>query len=100
MIAEQSKNSPRVISFPPLVFLSASGAGVFLNWLMPLPLFPSVPLKIVGGILCIVGTILGLWGVHTFHHAGTNIRPDRPVNALVTDGPFRYSRNPFYIAMT
>ena len=30
--------------------------------------------------------------------AGTNVRPDRPSLAIVTDGPFRYSRNPLYLA--
>jgi protein-S-isoprenylcysteine O-methyltransferase Ste14 len=76
------------------------GLGLLLNWFVPLPPFSTVPLKVAGGILGLVGTVLGLWGIHTFHHAGTNVRPDRPVNALVTGGPFRYSRNPFYLAMT
>jgi len=30
--------------------------------------------------------------------AGTNVRPDQPSLHLVTDGPFRYSRNPLYLA--
>lgn len=30
--------------------------------------------------------------------AGTNIRPDQPTLALVLDGPFRFTRNPLYIA--
>jgi protein-S-isoprenylcysteine O-methyltransferase Ste14 len=32
--------------------------------------------------------------------AGTNIRPDQPTLALVTDGAFRFSRNPLYLAAT
>ena len=32
------------------------------------------------------------------HRAGTNIRPDRPALALVTDGPFHFTRNPLYVA--
>jgi len=30
--------------------------------------------------------------------AGTNVFPTLPALALVTDGPFRYTRNPLYIA--
>jgi protein-S-isoprenylcysteine O-methyltransferase Ste14 len=29
----------------------------------------------------------------------TSVRVDRPPTTLVTDGPFRYSRNPIYVAM-
>lgn len=32
--------------------------------------------------------------------AGTSVRPDRPVTALVTDGPFQFTRNPLYIGLT
>ena len=32
--------------------------------------------------------------------AGTNIRPDRPATVIVTDGPFRFSRNPLYLSLT
>ena len=32
--------------------------------------------------------------------AGTNIRPDQPTLALVFDGPFRFTRNPLYMALT
>ena len=31
--------------------------------------------------------------------AGTSTRPDASPDALVTSGPFRFSRNPFYIGV-
>jgi protein-S-isoprenylcysteine O-methyltransferase Ste14 len=30
--------------------------------------------------------------------AGTNVLPTRPALAIVTDGPFRFTRNPLYLA--
>jgi protein-S-isoprenylcysteine O-methyltransferase Ste14 len=32
--------------------------------------------------------------------AGTNINPALPATTIVTSGPFRYSRNPLYCALT
>ena len=32
------------------------------------------------------------------HRAGTNVLPSRPALAIVTHGPFRFSRNPIYVA--
>jgi protein-S-isoprenylcysteine O-methyltransferase Ste14 len=32
--------------------------------------------------------------------AGTNIRPDQPTLAVVSNGPFRFTRNPLYVAAT
>ena len=33
-------------------------------------------------------------------HAGTLANPYKPVSRMVTDGPFRYTRNPAYLSMT
>jgi protein-S-isoprenylcysteine O-methyltransferase Ste14 len=35
-----------------------------------------------------------------FLRAGTNIPVNRPTIALVTDGLYRFSRNPIYVALT
>ena len=34
-----------------------------------------------------------------FNRAGTNVPTYRPTTALVTGGPYRYSRNPLYISL-
>ena len=34
------------------------------------------------------------------HAAGTNISPLRPATAVITTGPFRFSRNPLSAALT
>ena len=101
MIAEHSRSSPCVIAYPPLVFIAALGIGWFLNWLIPLLLpSPLYAVRIAGGILILAGSALGFWGVHALHRAGTAVRPNRPVSSLVTDGPYRYTRNPLYIGLT
>ena len=51
-------------------------------------------------MFCFAAIGLGVWGSATMRRAGTNVRPDRPAIALVTGGPFRFSRNPLYLSLT
>ena len=39
-----------------------------------------------------------LWAVIAFRRARTTIIPHQPPSALVETGPFRFSRNPIYLA--
>jgi hypothetical protein len=54
-------------------------------------------LPVIGG-----GALLGGWTYRTMWRADTPITgerlvPDKPTTTLITDGPFRYSRNPGYL---
>jgi protein-S-isoprenylcysteine O-methyltransferase Ste14 len=47
--------------------------------------------------LFVAGFCLAVWGERTFVHAGTEVFPASHTNRkLVTNGPFRYTRNPMY----
>jgi protein-S-isoprenylcysteine O-methyltransferase Ste14 len=43
---------------------------------------------------------LAAWFVRTMHSSDTTIRIDKSVSSLIQNGPFRYSRNPGYLALT
>ena len=43
---------------------------------------------------------LAVWFARTMREADTTIRIDKPVSALVQEGPFRYTRNPGYLSLT
>jgi len=51
-------------------------------------------------MLLVVSLAIGLWGRKTMHRAGTNISPLKPSINLVNTGPYRFSRNPLYVAVT
>ncbi len=40
------------------------------------------------------------WFLRTMRRADTPVDPREPVSRLVTTGPFRYTRNPAYLALT
>jgi len=99
-MTERSPDSPGVIVIPPLLYLGTLIVGVILHVLVPLPAFPPLPARIVGVVLIVASAALARWGERTMRRAGTNVRPDRPTLAIVTDGPFRFSRNPLYVSLT
>lgn len=84
---------------PPLIYALPLVAGLGLR-----PVLPGIPLprllrRLVGCLLVVGGGTLIIWFRHTMQQAGTAIRPTKPASALVTDGPFTFSRNPAYLGM-
>ncbi len=96
----QPSDSPGVIVLPPLLYLAGLAAGGLTHWLGPLPIVTPLAGCRVGGVLLALGMALGWWARRTMKAAGTNIDPRRPSTTLVRTGPFRFSRNPLYIAVT
>ena len=57
------------------------------------------PLRLVGIIPMVLGIVLASAGAREFRQAGTGFRMKDGGLSLVTSGPFRFSRNPIYLAM-
>jgi protein-S-isoprenylcysteine O-methyltransferase Ste14 len=72
--------------------------GLVLHWLRPLAALPPLPARLLGGGLLIASVILARRAESVMRQAGTNVRPDQPALTLVASGPFRFSRNPLYLA--
>jgi protein-S-isoprenylcysteine O-methyltransferase Ste14 len=87
---------------PPVVFLGPLILGLLLNRKIPVPFLPCGLTRILGLPLFSGGVLLGGWSYRTMKRADTPIIgepfvPGKPTSSLVTDGPFRYSRNPGYL---
>lgn len=89
-----------MIALPPLIFGAALIAGLVLDWAFPAPFLPAPWTRPVGVPLVAAAFVLAGWANRAMHRAGTNVDPRKPATALVTDGPFRFTRNPIYLAMT
>lgn len=89
-----------VIAPPPLIYLGALGAGFGLDAAIGRASLPPAIARPVGAALIVAGA--GLLGgfVQAFGRARTPIDPYTPSEAIVTDGPYRLTRNPGYLGMT
>ncbi len=88
----------RVI-YPPVWLLLGLIAIFVCNEYFPGPRFTSLAGQLVGGVFIIIGLLLLVLANGLFTRAGTGVIPFRNVSALVTDGIFRYTRNPMYLGM-
>ena len=88
-----------IIAPAPLLYGGAFVLGLVVGWLRPeLILSPSTfP---IGFLVLAVGGVLAIGSKRTLERAGTSANPSLPATALVTTGPFRFSRNPLYLART
>jgi protein-S-isoprenylcysteine O-methyltransferase Ste14 len=99
-MADQAKDNPGVIVFPPLLLLAVLVLGLVLDHLLPLDVVDTLPrvLRLVLGVaLFVFGLSFPIRAKRAFEGAGTNIRPDQPTNAIVTSGLFAHTRNPIYL---
>ncbi|MGH2351337.1 MAG: methyltransferase family protein [Chloroflexota bacterium] len=86
-----------VIAPPPLLYAAGFGAGLLADLALPSHRL-SLPLRRVTGLPLLAGGILlAGWAIRTMRHAGTPVPPTEPATALVTEGPFRFTRNPVYL---
>ncbi len=89
---------PRTLLPPPLVYAAGLVAAWWLHGDHPLPLvigqlaFPLGWGLIAVGLAGFVWALSAIWGHHT------TVNPYRAASNLVTEGPFRYSRNPIYLS--
>jgi protein-S-isoprenylcysteine O-methyltransferase Ste14 len=95
-----SPDNPGVFVLPPFLY-----GGAFLLFLLcravwPLPITERGSLLWLGLAIAAIAIGIGVWGRRTMVAAGTNVRPTLPATAVVSAGPFRYSRNPLYISLT
>ena len=85
---------------PPLLYALVFIISMLLQRVWPVGILPESVGRAVG-IACILsGLALIAWSAQTFWRARTSVIPVRPSTAIVTEGPFRFTRNPMYVAFT
>ena len=84
----------------PPVYLLISLILIFvLDRYLPVRKIITSPFNYSGIVVGFCGLALAASGVISFKKAGTAIRPFESSTFLVTDGLYRYTRNPMYLGM-
>ena len=98
------RNEPEVANLgivrPPWIYLAAIVLGLLLNAAWPIRV-ASRAVSVRAGISAVlVAVALFLYAVRTFRAAGTAVPGNRPTTTIVRSGPYRWSRNPIYLAFS
>ena len=82
---------------PPIIFLCAILLGIALNWVWPLKFLPR-NVGLLGLLVTVCAVVLFLLSYWKFRVAGTSVRGSTSSTTIVRTGPYRFSRNPIYLA--
>jgi protein-S-isoprenylcysteine O-methyltransferase Ste14 len=85
---------------PPLVYLASLITGALIQLAMPLPFLPRTLSATLGAALVVLAIALFSYSVARFRAAGTPVPARKPTTVIVRTGPYRFSRNPIYLAFS
>ena len=98
----ETKSRDRVdnIAPPAFIYAGAMAIGLLVHWLFPVQVLPTPFAVGISILLFVVSGPLAITAVRAFSRAKTTYFFSEPASAIVTDGPYRFSRNPGYVSLT
>lgn len=85
---------------PPFVYVGSITLGLMLHLLWPERLVPPSVSTPLGAVVTVLAIALFVSAVRTLRAADTPIPGNRPTTTIVRKGPYRFSRNPIYLAFS
>jgi protein-S-isoprenylcysteine O-methyltransferase Ste14 len=98
-VSSGESDRPNVLAPPPLLFCGALALGLAVHLTFPVPLLPGRPAGWLGVLLILTSIPIGVSALRALVRAKTAIDPRKPTTAIVTEGVFRFSRNPIYLSL-
>ena len=96
-------DNPRVIAFPPLIWAVTVFISLVVHFFvvrLPMSILQRAISLGIGIVLFIIAPLLAIPAIWRMKAAGTNVHPSEPTTTIVRGGPYRFTRNPMYLALT
>ena len=94
-----NQDNPGINVPPPQIYMVPLSSGLLLGRRAHRPFLPRSAARGLGWPLVGGAVVLNTWFLRTIRDAEVPLRTDKPVPRLTTEGPFRYTRNPSYLAL-
>ena len=96
---QTARDAPDVAVLPPVLVGGTLIVGVGIHFLLwRVDLLPDLLARVLGFVVFVASGILAHFAHLAFKRVGTNVFPTQPTTAIAVDGPYRFTRNPLYIA--
>ena len=100
-MAAEKNTIPEIIAAPPRLYVTAFTVSVILHLVHPVTVTDQTMYRMAIGVtLLVINAILVRWAFFTMRRSQTSPHPYESSTALAVTGPFKFSRNPVYVAMT
>lgn len=92
-------DAPDILVLPPVLVGGTLLVGIGIHYLIwTVNVMPTIIARVLGLMVFVSAGILAHLAHNAMKRVGTNVLPTRPTLAIATDGPYRFTRNPLYVA--
>jgi len=100
MVPNRDTANPPIL--PPLLYFIPFLVGVLLHHLVDGDRVPASALptaRLAGALFVAIGLAINVSAWIAFHRVRTPVTPTKPTTAIAISGPYRSTRNPFYLSL-
>lgn len=97
---DNESDTAGVVAPPPLIFAGLLAGGLAADTMWRPRALPGAFSKPIGWALIASSFALGGSAAVMMRRAHTQLDPYHPTSAIVTGGPYRFTRNPIYLSFT
>lgn len=95
-----TRDTAGIIAPPPIIYLGSLAVGFHLSRFQPLIAVPDLIAQLLGWPLIGAGVWCAVAALRVMQRAHTPVDPYQSSTALVTAGPFGFTRNPLYLSLS